>query len=106
MKKYRVKIDSEALADIRGITDWYNQQQPGIGKKFQTTTIIQINSLGRDPNIYAIRYNEIRCILIKKFPYLIHFYINEETQIVEVLAVISTDRNPKIWEEKTGKLKT
>lgn len=103
MKKYRVKIDSEALADIQGITDWYNQQQAGIGKKFQNATIIQINSLNREPHIYAIRYNEIRCVLIKKFPYQIHFFINEEKQIVEVLAIISTDRNPKIWEEKTGK---
>jgi len=50
--------------------------------------------------LYAIRYNEIRCILIKKFPYLVHFFINEDTQTVEVLAIISTDRNPKIWEEK------
>ena len=37
---------------------------------------------------------------IKKFPYLVHFYINEEETSVEVLAVISTDRNPKIWTEK------
>jgi len=25
MKKYKVKIDSEALADIQNITNWYNQ---------------------------------------------------------------------------------
>jgi hypothetical protein len=29
-----------------------------------------------------------------------HFYINEEIRAVEVLAVISTSRNPKIWKEK------
>ena len=34
---------------------------------------------------------------------MVHFYINIENGTVEVLAVISTDRNPKIWEEKTGK---
>jgi hypothetical protein len=42
-------------------------------------------------------------MLIKKFPYMVHFYINEETNVVEVLAVISTLRNPKIWEEKTAR---
>jgi hypothetical protein len=41
-------------------------------------------------------------MLVKKFPYMVHFYINEKTETVEVLAVISTHRNPKIWEEKTG----
>lgn len=28
---------------------------------------------------------------------MVHFYINEETKIVEVLAVFSTDRNPENW---------
>jgi len=103
MKKYKVKIEPEALADIQDITDWYNEAQKGLGKRFQNTTIKQINSLNKDPHIYAIRYKEIRCIVVKKFPYMVHFYINDENNTVEVLAVINTERNPKIWEEKTGK---
>lgn len=103
MKKYKVNIEPEALADIQDITDWYNKAQDKLGKRFQDTAIKQINSLNKDPQIYAIRYKNIRCMLVKKFPYMVHFYINEETAVVEVLAIISTDRNPKIWEEKTNK---
>lgn len=101
MKRYIVKIDPEALADIQQITDWYNEAQTKHGKRFQETTIKQIDSLSKDPQIYTIRYKEIRCMLVKKFPYMAHFYINEVTNIVEVLAVISTHRDPIIWEEKT-----
>ncbi len=100
--KYKVKIEPDALADIRAITDWYNEAQTMLGKRFQDTAIKQINSLGKNPQIYAIRYKEIRCMLVKKFPYMVHFYINQVSNSVEVLAVISTYRNPKIWEEKTG----
>ncbi|MBU2649737.1 MAG: type II toxin-antitoxin system RelE/ParE family toxin [Bacteroidetes bacterium] len=103
MKKYKIKVESEALADIQEITDWYNEAQAGLGKRFQKTAIKYINSLNKDPQIYAIRYNEIRCVLFRKFPYMAHFYINDENNTVEVLAVISTDRNPKIWQEKTSK---
>jgi plasmid stabilization system protein ParE len=103
MKKYKVKIEPEALSDIQEITDWYNEAQAGLGKRFQNTAIKQINSLNKDPQIYAIRYKEIRCMLVKKFPYMVHFFINQETSAVEVLAVISTDRNPKIWEQRTEK---
>ncbi len=39
MKKYKVKIAPEALADIQEITNWYNEQQAGLGKRFQNTTI-------------------------------------------------------------------
>ncbi|MFA6401703.1 MAG: type II toxin-antitoxin system RelE/ParE family toxin [Salinivirgaceae bacterium] len=103
MKKYKVKIEPEALADIQEITDWYNEAQAGLGKRFQKTTIKLINTLSKDPQVYAIRYKEIRCALIKKFPYMTHYYINDENYTVEVLAVISTDRNPKIWQEKTSR---
>jgi hypothetical protein len=45
MIKYTVKIDPEALNDIQGITIWYNEQQPGLGRRFQTSAVKQINSL-------------------------------------------------------------
>ena len=103
MNKYKVKIEPEALKDIQEITDWYNEAQTTYGKKFQATAIKQIDSLSKNPQVYATRYKDIRCMLIKKFPYMVHFYINEGTGIVEILAVISTHRDPKIWGEKTGK---
>lgn len=90
-----------AIADIQKITIWYNQKQKMLGKSFQDTTIKQISKLAKAPNSYAIHYNEIRCMLVKKFPYMVHFYINEKLGFVEVLAVISTHRSPKIWEVKT-----
>jgi len=103
MKKYIVKIEAEALADIQNITDWYNEAQAGLGKRFQKTVINQINSLENNPQIYAIRYKEIRCMIVEKFPYMVHFYINEGNHTAEIMAVISTYQNPKIWEEKTKK---
>jgi plasmid stabilization system protein ParE len=103
MKKYSIQIEPEALNDIQEITDWYNKQQAGLGKRFQKTIIQQINSLKKDPHIFALRYNEIRCMFTRKFPYMAHFFINDKNNTVEVLAVISTARNPKIWEEKTSK---
>jgi plasmid stabilization system protein ParE len=103
MKRYKIKIEPEDLVDIQEITEWYNEKQVGLGKRFQNAAIMQINSLAKDPQIYVIRYKEIRCVAIKKFPYMVHFYINNVNNTVEVLAVISTGRNPKIWQEKTRK---
>ena len=101
MKSYRIKIDSKALSDIREITEWYEMQQNGLGNRFKSTVIHHIDHLKESPQSFAIRYHQIRCMIIKKFPYMIHFYINEQTETVIILAVISTDRNPMIWKEKT-----
>jgi len=100
---YKVKVEPQAMADIQEITDWYNNKQMELGKRFQNTAIKQIDDLCNNPGLCAIRYSEIRCLLVKKFPYMVHFYINEKTRTVEVLAVISTSRNPKIWIEKIEK---
>ena len=101
--KFNVRVEPQALTDIQEITDWYNNKQAGLGKQFQNTAIKQIDSLCKNPYVCAIRYKEIRCMLLRKFPYMTHFYINEETRTVEVLAVISTSRNPNIWNEKIEK---
>ena len=50
MKKFRIKIDPQAIADIQDITDWYNLQQAMLGKRFQELTIQQINKLDKAPH--------------------------------------------------------
>ncbi len=39
MKKYKVKIDREALKDIREIAIWYNEKRAGLGNIFKDKTI-------------------------------------------------------------------
>lgn len=101
MKRYRLKIDREALTDIREIVDWYEVQQNGLGSRFRDIVIDQIDYLKENPQLFAIRYHQVRCMTVKKFPYMVHFYIDEQTETVIILAVISSDRNPMIWKEKT-----
>jgi len=100
MTDYKILIDSDALQDIQGATDWYNEQLPGLGSRFQTQIKKQINSLSKNAGIYAVRYDDVRCMLIKKFPFLVHFTINRQRKTVEVFAVFHTSRNPRIWSEK------
>ncbi len=103
MNLYKVKIEPEALTDIEEIIKWYNEQQIGLGLKFKKVVFNQVRYLAKSPFIYSIRYNEIRCMLIKKFPFMVHYFVNDENRTVEILAVISTSRNPKIWQEKINK---
>jgi len=101
MKSYKIKIKDEVLTDILNITDWYNERVPNLGLKFQKNARLQINSLKHNAHIFAVRYNSVRCVLVKKFPFLIHYIIDEDSRVVNVYAIIHTSRNPKIWERKT-----
>lgn len=94
---YHLKIDVDALGDIQETFEWYEMQLKGLGLRYKNQTKRQINSLKKDPHFFSIKYNEIRCRKIEKFPFLIHYTINEELKAIIVFAVFHTSRNPEIW---------
>ena len=100
MASYRILIDPEAFQDIQDATDWYNEQLKGLGSRFQKQVKAQINSLKKNAKIYAIRYDDVRCMLIKKFPFLVHITLDERQRVVKIFAILHTSRNPRIWSER------
>ena len=100
---YILKIDSDAFKNIQETTEWYEMQSKGLGQRYKTQTKKQINSLKKDPYLFSIKYGEIRCRKIEKFPFLIHYLINENTKTIIVFAVFHTSRNPEIWKINLNK---
>ena len=94
---YKLKIDVDAFTDIQQAQDWYELQQKGLGKRYTNQVKKQINALKKNPYIFSIKYKEIRCKKIDKFPFLIHYKINEELKTVNIFAIFHTSRNPEIW---------
>lgn len=101
MSIYKIYIDIDALKDIQDATDWYNEQLPTLGSRFQKQVKSQINSLKKNAHVYAIRYENVRCMLVKHFPFLVHFTVNERHKTVNIFAVFHTSRNPQIWTHRT-----
>ena len=95
--KYKLKIDIDAFKDIQQTIDWYELQLSGLGVRYKNQTKKQINSLKINPQLYSIKYNEIHCRKVNKFPFLIHYKIDDELKTVTVFAVFHTSRNPEIW---------
>lgn len=94
---YSLKIDIDAFKDIQQTVEWYELQLKGLGQRYKQQTKKQINSLKKDPYLFSIKYNEIRCRKIEKFPFLIHYKIDEEQKFILVFAVFHTSRSPEIW---------
>lgn len=88
------------MLDIQGAADWYNKQVTGLGSRFQKQVKQQINSLKTNARNNGVRYDEVRSMVIKKFPFLVHYIIEGTSTTVKVFAVIHTSRNPTIWEKK------
>jgi hypothetical protein len=89
-----------AKLDVKEAATWYNEQQSGLGKLFTSCVQKKVRYICKNPKSIVIRYGDTRTALLDTFPYLIHFTIDEEAKKVIIIAILSTSRNPKIWEER------
>ena len=97
MKKYKIQIQDSARGDIQEAVDYYEGQSKGLGRRFvahinDTSNILKLNSH------FQIKYDEVRCLKIRSFPYALHYTIIEDKSCVIIQAVIHTASDPaKAW---------
>lgn len=96
MKSYAIIFSLVTFDDVEKVVEYYEEKQTGLGKRFATQLQLTLNSIKSNPFFATIRYDDIRCTSLKKFPYLVHYHINEDEQIITILAVYSTYKEP-LW---------
>ncbi len=94
MKRYTVVFFPLALDDIELTVEYYQKQQAGLGKRFAAQLHLALNAIKRNPFFASVRYDDIRCTAIKKFPYLVHYHIDETELLVTIIAVYPTHKEP------------
>ncbi len=93
----------EVFDDLQENIDWYNKKQTGLGSRFFKAVKDQTIRIKKNPYATAVRYDDVRCAKVKGFPFLVHFEIFQDLNIIKVIAVFSTHRDPVIWEDRTNK---
>jgi plasmid stabilization system protein ParE len=93
---YTLQYFDEAETDINEAKAWYKEQQDGLEIEFATAVEKAIERLLQTPRAYAVRYKTVRMAHPKKFPYNIHFYIDESNHTVVITAIVHSKRHPKI----------
>jgi hypothetical protein len=98
--KFAVEYNPEFFNDLVDAVEWYNDRQIGLGTRFFNKVKNQTAKLSTSALLFAVRYNDVRCMRVEKFPYLVHYRANKQTSTVKVEALFHTSRNPKIWHEQ------
>ena len=89
---YRSIILSSAVNDIKEAALWYNKKKEGLGKKFTAVIREKIHFIRKNPGACRIRYDNIRTAVLKVYPFMIHYYIDEINKRVVIIAVLHTSR--------------
>jgi len=76
MMDFNVRLNPKAKLDSKEAVDYYNLKQKGLGKRFYDEIKQQTKSLNKNP-LPQYRYNNVRCLPLDKFPYMIHVGVDE-----------------------------
>lgn len=93
---FKLRIEPLAKFDIQSEIKHYNSKQKGLGKKFHSEAKEYFRAIVLNP-FYGVRYDDVRCLPLKKFPAMIHYTVDEHKKIIIVRAVINTNKDPKVY---------
>ncbi len=94
MTTFTFFIDPVAKTDIQEGIAYYNSKVKGLGRKFHIEVKAAFKIIIQNP-YFQVRYNEVRCLPLKKFPYMVHYQIHPELNAITVYAVIHASLNPE-----------
>ena len=94
LNNFEIEILKRASLEIDEISEYYESLVDGLGTKFYIELSFYIETLHYIP-FFEKKYKLIRVLPLKKFPYSIHFSVNESEKIVEIHAVTCDYQNPE-----------
>jgi plasmid stabilization system protein ParE len=90
---YQLIIRPRATEMAEKAYDWYEGQQPGLGKLFIAELISCYDKLETWPAAYTVINKNYRHIVLKTFPYVVIFEIFEDK--VVIFSVFHTSQSPR-----------
>lgn len=92
-------LTEKAEQDLDDAFQWYERQDPGLGKEFIRCVDAGIATLNRYPFHHPIIQNEhVRRAILNRFPFSIYF-INEEA-LITIFAILHQRRSPDFWKSR------
>ncbi len=94
---YKVVLLSPAKEDIINASAWYNKKQKGLGKRFSQSVRNTVSYIKNNPFAFSTRYENTKTAIVERFPYMLHYSIDDDEKTIVISSVLHTSRNPELW---------
>jgi toxin ParE1/3/4 len=98
---YKCVILPSAKTDLKNSSVWYETQQKGLGKKFIASIRESLSLAAQNPYAFQVRFDDVRSAVVRKFPFLIYYLVDEGAHRIIIVAIFHTSRKPKSWGTET-----
>ena len=86
--------------DIEDIVDYYKSINPELAIAFLDRLEEAKKYICDYPLAFQIKYKNVRTLLLKQFPYHIHYIVDATKKQIVVLAIIHAYKNPKDFSQR------
>ncbi|MBD1366904.1 type II toxin-antitoxin system RelE/ParE family toxin [Mucilaginibacter sp. ZT4R22] len=84
----------DVRADIKNAVDYYKEISPKLGKQFLHRIREAKIHIERTPLGFQVKYKTVRTLMLKQFPFHIHYLVDKEKKQIIILAIIHAHKNP------------
>jgi plasmid stabilization system protein ParE len=92
----KIKLSASAQKELEDSFDWYEEQSIGLGDRFAEVIYASLNSISSNPEVYNKKKANNRAFVVDKFPFIIVYEYLKKDNMVYVLHIFHTSRNPKL----------
>ena len=96
---YPVIFTPAARAELVDAQDWYENEVPGLGRRFRAAVDAVVQSMSLNPRQFPVVYKSIRRALLRRFPYALMFVV-ETDETLTVIAWFHGSRDPAHWRKR------
>lgn len=101
MRNFEIEFSEETKNDLADHMLRYEDLRTG-WECFTDELKANLTTVASVPFLH-VRYDEIRCVSLMRFPYMIHYSAFPERELIRIHAIIHTARNPdKSWGKTIG----
>jgi plasmid stabilization system protein ParE len=92
---YKFVNRPDVVADITNAIDYYKKINPQLAKQFLFRIREAKSYIAVSPESFQLKYLEVRTLLLKQFPYYIHYLVDEKQNQIVILAIIHAYKKPE-----------
>ncbi len=88
----KIKVFTLALRDIENAIAYYQQEQKGLGKRFEKQVQASFKKIQEFPFAASFAYEGVRYKIIERFPHIVLYEFDDNN--IYILRIFSTHQEP------------
>jgi plasmid stabilization system protein ParE len=96
----RVRFHPQAHKEYLDAVQWYSDRGGRLGHRFAQEVAAAVQRIEEAPQRWPVSEIETRRVLVHHFPYVIHYRFQATSNLIRIVAVAHTSRDPFYWRHR------